>query len=535
MSKDFFIREDGKIGVIGKFGERYEGTGDDSDNFGGGYKIVPVLKDVNGEAVVVKEVVSTATGSVFYDDRFDYWGFNQNAFRSPSSSRKEFLDEGYRLWKYDPIGGIIVNLTSNFVMGRGLKIQYKDEVANEVLLKFWKKNKMSIKSKQLCDEGTAYGENFICLKVHKYNVIQNGKIVWRSGDVEFKTYDPKNIDGIEHAADDVNDVYNYFISYTGNDGSEQKEKIVDISKFNPLYDDKCILHIKFNAGTSDSFGLSDLVRVKEWLDNYQDFLRDGVIINKLYRSPCYDITIKDGGPDDIAQARARYSGWKIGSNPVHNDKEEWDILEFSGANVSSEDSRRALLLIIAAGVGFPEYMLADGSNANLASTTSQQLPATKKFEDRQDSYCCGYKIIFDFVLDMKLLFGVGKGRPIPDMDIDQDRVWVGEIIFPEISREEDSVVAEYTTKLVESGMMARSTAAIKNGLNYQEELGKMQNDALQLATAIADTKKKLTGMGLKPEIVDEIINMSFVRVTAEPTPPSDAKDNTNSGGGSAAA
>jgi hypothetical protein len=88
---------------------------------------------------------------------------------------------------------------------------------------------------------------------------------------------------------------------------------------------------------------------------------------------------------NVRRAIRRYQNWEIGANPVHNDKETWQILEFAGANVSQEAIRRALLLIVAAGAGLPEYMLADGSNSNLASSRSQQLPASKKFEAIQEA------------------------------------------------------------------------------------------------------------------------------------------------------
>jgi hypothetical protein len=53
-----------------------------------------------------------------------------------------------------------------------------------------------------------------------------------------------------------------------------------------------------------------------------------------------------------------------------------------GANDASEDGRQ-LKLMNAVAFGLPEYMLSDGSNANLASSTSQQLPALMTFADMQ--------------------------------------------------------------------------------------------------------------------------------------------------------
>ncbi|KKK94059.1 hypothetical protein LCGC14_2686650, partial [marine sediment metagenome] len=126
------------------------------------------------------------------------------------------------------------------------------------------------------------------------------------------------------------------------------------------------------------FGSSDLLRVVEWIDNYKEYLRDSVIINKLYRSPMIDITIKDAGKSEVNRAIRRYSNFEIGSNPVHNDRESWKIMEFTGANVSQQEARRAILLMVAAGVGFPEFFFGDGSNSNLACHDEETEVLTKR-------------------------------------------------------------------------------------------------------------------------------------------------------------
>lgn len=510
MTKPAIYEKDGRIHIAGNHGEKFAEYFDEDGHLGGGYKIKPVVESSeDGEVIIGTEIINSATGSFFTSDTgFGFSSFQQ-AFRTAVIDRKEFLKEGYRLWKFDPLGGTIVNLTTFFVMGRGIVINYNNPVDENVLKKFWKNNKMHRRIKQMCDEGTAFGENFIKLKLHRQEVLFGGRILWHAGDVEVSTIDPLNIEAVEHAADDVSNVFSYHISFTDETDNEIREIIPDISKFNPNFDEACVLHVKFNAACNDPFGLSDLVRIKEWLDNYQEFLRDSVIINKLYRSPCYDITIEDGTETDILNAKRRYANWKIGSNPVHNDKEKWDVLEFTGVNMSSEDSRRALLLIVAAGVGFPEYMLADGSNSNLASTKSQQLPAIKRFEDRQDVYMSVLLEMFDFALRMKSSFGSVAGLT-PEIDFEGDEVWRGEVRFPVIAQEEDSAVASTTIGLVESGLMALSTASLKNGTSYEVELKRKFDDAINLGKAIVETRNELKKIeGLTEEEVDSILAKCF--------------------------
>ena len=258
----------------------------------------------------------------------------------------------------------------------------------------------------------------------------------------------------------------------------------------------------------DAFGHSDLIRIKEWLDNYQEYLRDGVIINKLYRSPCFDISIKDAGQDEIDAAAARYRNWQIGSNPVHNDNEVWQVLEFTGPNTSSESARRALLLIVAAGVGFAEYMLADGANANLASSKSQQLPVIKKFEDRQDIYAYHLQKIFQFALYIKASVGYDSKL---DLQYDQEGDFMpfeGTIEFPTIAQEKDVEVAQTNEKAILGGYMSLRTACSRLGLNYDREMAQLQNDQPLI--------KRLQGLG---------INIQIGQPKPEPKPNVDSSKN----------
>jgi hypothetical protein len=241
----------------------------------------------------------------------------------------------------------------------------------------------------------------------------------------------------------------------------------------------------------DPFGHSDLVRIKEWLDNYTEYLRDGVIIQKLYRSPCFDVSIEDGTPDEISAAISRYRSWTIGSNPIHNSREKWQILEFTGPNTSSETARRSLLLMIAAGVGFAEYMLADGSNSNLASSKSQELPVIKKFQDRQDIFAHFIMQVFQFALLVKATLARGTGLEIEKDDEGDPMGWEGQVKFPTIAEERDIEVAQTNAAALLGNYMSPRTAAARLNLDYARETeimlqDKVIQDALKAAGVIVD-------------------------------------------------
>ena len=406
-------------------------------------------------------------------------------FRLPQADRQRLLDEAYRLWKFDPLGGSIVRTTTFFTLGRGINFQFDDENAQLYAAKFYKKNMLEVRMRSASDEANAFGEVFIWLRPKVAEERKGSKVIWRRGDVQVTFIPPDNVTNIETAEEDICDIYNLIYEYQDGDLNPISETIPHISKFDINGNEDavargCYIHLKFNAGNMDAFGHSDLIPIKEWLDNYQEYLRDGVIINKLYRSPCYDISIEDATEEEVNAAVSRYRGWSIGSNPVHNAREKWQILEFTGPNSSNEEARRALLLIIAAGVGFAEFMLADGSNSNLATSKSQKLPVIKKFEDRQDLWAYHVKEMFQFALMAKAVLNPRSGLSI-ETDKEGDMIpFKGEISFPDIQQDRDLEVAQTNKLALEGKYMSIRTAAARLGLDLDRELEMSRNDVKTL-------------------------------------------------------
>tara|TARA_R110002096_G_scaffold388802_2_gene583120 strand:+ start:2851 stop:4389 length:1539 start_codon:yes stop_codon:yes gene_type:complete len=435
-------------------------------------------------------------------------------FKLPTAGRKQLIDESYRLWKYDPLGGSIVRTTTFFVLGRGVVFQFDDDDAQFYANKFYKKNNLEIKLRAASDESTAFGEVFVWLRPKSSDVKKGNKVIWRQGDTQVTFIPPDNITHVETAEDDVGDVHNFLMEWEDANMIDHSDTIPHISKydFETGNSNGCIIQMKLNAGNIDPFGHGDLIAVKEWLDNYQEYLRDGVIINKLYRSPAYDISIEDGTEDEVNAAIARYRGWSIGSNPVHNSREEWKILEFTGPNSSNEEARRALLLIIAAGVGFAEFMLADGSNSNLASSKSQQLPVIKKFEDRQDIWGHILEQMFQFALQAKATLNPASGLTLTtdrEGDIEEFK---GKVDFPGIAQDRDLEVAQTNKIAIEDGYMSPRTAASRLNVSFDREVEQERND-LEKVKELQDMKIK-AGVMLDPTLPPP---------GKEPTEPSDSQ------------
>lgn len=457
----------------------------------GDHVVVVGDKEVTNERV--QEVWINTGGS--FDTMPLTTNIGQIPFKLPSAGRTQLLDESYRLWKFDALGGNIIRTTTYFTLGRGVVFNFDEKAAQFYAQKFYCKNRLEVKLRAASDEANAFGEVYIWLRPKFEEVRSGGKVIWRPGDTQVTFIPPYNITNVETDDSDVGDVHNFIYEWQNADMSDETMKLPHISKYDVEGENKrngCVIQIKLNSGNLDAFGQGDLLPVKEWLDNYQEYLRDGVIINKLYRSPCYDVSIEDGTEEEVNAAISRYRGWSIGSNPVHNSREEWKILEFQGPSSSNQEARRALLLIIAAGVGFAEFMLADGSNSSLSSSKSQQLPVIKKFEDRQDLWAYTLMEMFQFALLTKARVARGSG-----LEIERDREgdfepFAGRVGFPEISKERELEVSQANNLALENGYMSPRTAASRMNLDFDREMELVDNDVEQLKKL----RKKLDDAGI---------------------------------------
>lgn len=467
---------------------------------GGGFRLRVASETKDGITREVREMISLAAGGSAAAGTVVN-GEQLEAVKAAPGDRSRILQRAYELYISDPIGGQIAETTRNFIFGAGTTVSFEDQEAQKWVERFRHRNMMSEREKCLGAMSVYQGDLYLWLRPVLQDMLAGRRKVEIKGDTRLTLIDPQNIAAVEHDPTDMGNVYFFHYEYKNPDtGQIVSLPIRPWDKYDPQADatNGCIIQIKFNADPNDPFGYPDFVRIGEWLENYKEYLRDGVIINKLYRSPCYDITIVDGDADDVRAAIARYKNWKIGSNPVHNDKEAWQVLEFTGPNSSQSEARRAILLVIAAGVGFAEYMLADGSNANLASTTTQELPVLKKFEARQHTFKVAFEIMYQIVLMHASVYG-GLSESFDEFDADY--FWKGTVEFPNLVRSEEKAVEEVNASAVAGGYMSKRTAAKRLGLSLDNELRYVEEDAEREAQVEGDRLKKrqAKGLDLPPE------------------------------------
>ena len=147
---------------------------------------------------------------------------------------------------------------------------------------------------------------------------------------------------------------------------------------------KDIHHVAINRHSYELRGRPELYVILPWLRAYKEWLENRARQNHWRNALLWLVKVASTAPGQIAQVAARWRKPPApGSVAVESDKVSVEALSNPvGADGASEDGRQ-IKLMSAVGFGLPEYFLSDGSNANLASSSSQQLPALMTFADFQ--------------------------------------------------------------------------------------------------------------------------------------------------------
>jgi hypothetical protein len=362
---------------------------------------------------------------------------------SPPSTYLELHNACYEAYNANPLAFAIIEMTTCFVLGKGVTLSANHPSVQQVLQDFWRDpdNRMETRVYALCTELSLYGEQFIRFYVNRIN-----------GSVKIRQVDPSIIDQIETDPDDIETVLRFHRRPIGPSATLPGDPVPITSQALPNFDGEWFMAgsemVQFciNKVSNAKRGKSDLATLLPWLRRYKDWLTDRVRINKYKGAFLWDVQLQGADKKAIDRKKMEYAyPPEPGSLIIHNEAEKWSAVKPEiNANDVSEDGR-ALKLMIAVGAQLPEHYLADGSNGNRATAAEMGLPTQLKFQRRQ--YVM--RDLLRTILDRVVLEAVKAKRLPADIDTHYD------ILFPEIDVDDHQVLATSTQMLVSALTIAK--------------------------------------------------------------------------------
>lgn len=396
-----------------------------------------------------------------------------------SATRRSVLESCHLAYMRNPIIKAAVDYTAAFVVGSGLRISTKNRDVRYLLDEFCKlpDNPVRELERQLVIDLQVDGELFI-------------RFFSEDGQTVIAPLRPWEVDWVETEPGFFRRVLSYHVTREISDGKGGwRQETEDIPA-------EQVLHVAINRRAYEQRGRPDLYPVLPWAKAYRDWLEDRARQNYWRGALLYTVSVDTTNPATVAAVAARWRKPPApGSVAVESSRVAINaVTNTSSAGDVSEDGRQ-LKLMTAVGLRVPEYMLSDGENANLATTSSQELPALTKFAEFQRIMAQEvWEPVFRRVLRNAVLAGI-----LPDVVPAQDEDG-NDIAGAEPISVEDAFSVLYepliqvspveTAKMLEiaygNQWVSARTAALELGFDYSKEMEQINAEAEMAARLLRD-------------------------------------------------
>lgn len=287
-----------------------------------------------------------------------------------SSTRQMVLSNCHSVYQRNPIANTAVQYTADFVIGEGFNLVAHNKRVQKLLDEFIEHPDNSIREyeRQAVIDLQVDGELFI-----RYFSGRDET----AGQVVAVPLRPWECVGIQTELGFFRRPQKYHFQFQLTSGDDWAR---EYKTENVYIEADEIQHVAINRHSYELRGRPELYRVLTWLHADKEFLENRARQNHWRNALLWFVQVADATAANIAAVAARWSRPPSpGSVAIESSKVDVKPLSNpTGGSEAAEDGRQIKLRSII-GLRLPEYMFADGYNANLASSKSQQLPAMTKF------------------------------------------------------------------------------------------------------------------------------------------------------------
>ncbi len=208
------------------------------------------------------------------------------------STYLEIHNACYEAYNANPLAFAIIEITTSFVLGKGVTVAARDADVQRVLMDFWHDpdNHMETRVYDLCTELALYGEQFIRFYVNRMD-----------GSVKIRQVDPSIIDQVETGPEDIEKPLRFQRRPIGPSATSPGD-LVAAMPVNPQGPQSFegewftagseMVQFCINKVSNAKRGKSDLATLLPWLRRYKDWLTDRVRINKYKGAFLWDVQLQ---------------------------------------------------------------------------------------------------------------------------------------------------------------------------------------------------------------------------------------------------
>jgi hypothetical protein len=294
----------------------------------------------------------------------------------------EAKSKAYEAYVSNPIGHRIPQMISQFVLGKGVSAEFKDDRAQKLWDAFAKFNKLGTSRGGVTRAGSKLRTWAVMQSVDGESMFQ---FIDKGEMLKVNALDTATILEVVTDPADIEQVYYYHQQFATPYNMYTSPGIPSTRYIIRQIPANEVLHVKLNVFDNEKRGRSDLYSVLGWLKRVKDLINANVI--KAYFQACYtwDYTIK-GSPTAVAAfaAKNQRSVPTPGSSYIHNENVTRELISpSSSAGTGVEHDMMGLLNMISLGTGIPPVYLLGSMAQSRAAALTETEPSAKFFFERQ--------------------------------------------------------------------------------------------------------------------------------------------------------
>jgi hypothetical protein len=332
-----------------------------------------VVGDDKPKTVTAGEAAREA--DLFADEDRGWRGISGGPRDVPYWTLVEQMADAAEAYRQNPLAFRIVELTTDYALGRGVRLQSPDRAVQAFVDAWWShpQNRMAVRQFDLCTELSLAGELFVALNTNPFDGMTYLRPI-PAALVDLVETDPQDVE-VERRFHQVGGLQSPLPLGEGKGEGSLGGR---------WWEAEQVRHYAINRLVGTTRGQGDLVPLLPWLRRYKDWLTDRVRMNKFKGAFLWDVELRGADRRAVLARQAELATPPTpGSIVVHNEGEVWKAVQPAIDAQGAEPDGRAMRLMVAAGAGLPLHFLAEAEGSNRATAAEMGGPTLRHFERRQ--------------------------------------------------------------------------------------------------------------------------------------------------------
>ncbi len=346
----------------------------------------------------------------------------------------------------NPLAKFILDVSTDFVCGKGFTLSSPVDKTREWLEEFWRVNKLDEDIYRNAMSLSQYGELVLPAFVNKF-----------TGRVRLGFIDPMILSDV--VGDPANPRVAIGVVLMGKaDGRQITLRTIltaddeeglspEAQTLRESYTDGACFFFAINEPGPSCRGISDLFPLADWLDAYDTALWTEAERQDLMKDFVWDVTLNGADKPQVEAYAKDIATPKGGSVRVHNENVKWEAVTPDLKATDTSEAMRTFRNHILGGAHIPEHWFGGGGKVNKATAAEMDTPTMMYYIARQGKILNLVYALCNFAVSQGIEHGL-----LPD----SDDSWNFSVDTPELATKDISAIAAALQQVTTSLQIAKT-------------------------------------------------------------------------------